>query len=82
MLSPAREAVAIISGIANPQYMSTKRFITVDWSKLAGTYDKTFGTKGPAGEVRPPTAGGVGAWFVDFLTANFQREFASHVPHA
>ena len=57
------------------QYMSSKRFITVDWSKLAGKYDKTFGTKTPAGEVRAPSVGGAWAWFVDFVTANFQREW-------
>ncbi|ORY29974.1 FUN14 family-domain-containing protein [Naematelia encephala] len=55
------------------QYLSTKRFITVDWSKVAGRYDTAFGTKTPTGEQRSPTVGGVWAWFVDFVTANFQQ---------
>ncbi len=57
------------------QYLSSKRFISVDWGKVAGSYDSTFGTKGPKGEVRAPTVGGVWEWFVDFVTANFQRKW-------
>ena len=61
------------------QYMSSRSFIKVDWSKLAGGYDKTFGTKTPTGEIRAPTAGGIYSWFVDFVTANFQRESRFHL---
>ncbi|ORX33812.1 FUN14 family-domain-containing protein [Kockovaella imperatae] len=56
------------------QYLSSKSFINVDWAKLTGSYNKTFGTKIPAtGEVRMPSVGGAWAWMVDFLTANFQQ---------
>lgn len=56
--------------------MSSRNFITVDWGKLAGRYDSVFGTKTAEGNIKAPTVGGVWAWFVDFVTANFQREFA------
>jgi FUN14 domain-containing protein 1 len=55
--------------------MSTKKFISVDWSKMANNYDSTFGTKTATG-LRAPSVGGVYAWFVDFVTANFQRKSA------
>lgn len=56
--------------------MSSRSFIKIDWSKLSGSYDKSFGTRTAAGEVRAPSVGGVWAWFVDFVTANFQREWS------
>ena len=56
------------------QYLSSKSFVQVDWKRLTGSYNDTFGTKLPTGDVRVPTVGGAWAWMVDFLTANFQRE--------
>ena len=53
--------------------MSSRSLISVDWGKIAGRYDTTFGTKAPDGTVRAPNVQGVWAWVVDFLTANFQR---------
>ena len=54
--------------------MSSKSIINVDWARLAGRYDSVFGTKTTDGKVQTPTIGGVWAWCVDFVTANFQRE--------
>ena len=59
------------------QYLSSKSIVSVDWARLAGRYDSTFGTKTAQGHVQAPTVGGVWAWFVDFVTANFQRECGS-----
>lgn len=56
------------------QYMNSRKFISVDWKKVAGNYDSTFGTKTATGEVRAPTVSNAWNWFVDFVTANFQRE--------
>ncbi|RSH93867.1 hypothetical protein EHS25_006517 [Saitozyma podzolica] len=55
------------------QYMSSKSYISVDWSKLSSRYDSAFGTSSAAGGRKAPTVGGVWSAFVDFLTANFQQ---------
>lgn len=55
------------------QYMSSRSIISVDWKRLASSYDNTFGTKTTEGLVKQPTAGGAYNWFIDFVTANFQR---------
>jgi hypothetical protein len=58
-------------GSLTSQYMSSRSFIKVDWAKLSGGYDSLIGsTNGQA-----PTVGGVWTWFVDFVTANFQRKY-------
>lgn len=59
---------------AEIQYMSSKSFVSVDWKKLASSYDSTFGTKTSEGVINQPTIKGAGNWIVDFVTANFQRK--------
>jgi hypothetical protein len=54
--------------------MSSRSFLSVDWKKLASSYDSTFGTKNSEGVISHPTAKGAGNWIIDFVTANFQRE--------
>lgn len=54
--------------------MNSKQFIKVDWSRLSSRYDGAFGTKAVDGHVQPPTVTGAWNMFVDFVTANFQRE--------
>jgi FUN14 domain-containing protein 1 len=63
--------------LIDAQYMSSKSYISVDWSKLSSRYDSAFGTSSAAGGRKAPTVGGVWSAFVDFLTANFQRESAA-----
>lgn len=53
--------------------MSSRSFITVDWSKLSSRYDSVFGTRSASGGSKAPTVSGVWNRLVDFLTANFQR---------
>ncbi|GFZ45829.1 hypothetical protein JCM24511_03561 [Saitozyma sp. JCM 24511] len=55
------------------QYMSSKSYISVYWSKLSSRYDSAFGTSSAAGGRKAPTVGDVWSAFVDFLTANFQQ---------
>jgi len=55
------------------QYLSSKQFITVDWARFGSRYDSAFGTKAADGKVSAPTVGRLWAWFVDFLSANFQQ---------
>ncbi|WWC69223.1 uncharacterized protein I206_103160 [Kwoniella pini CBS 10737] len=54
------------------QYMSSKSYIHVDWSKLGSKYDTAFGSKTSTG-YKGPTVGGVYNRIVDFLTSNFQQ---------
>lgn len=60
---------------ANGQYLSSKSYVTVDWARLSKSYDSTFGTRTTTGGSRAPTVQGVWNRLVDFVTANFQREF-------
>ncbi|WRT67363.1 uncharacterized protein IL334_004334 [Kwoniella shivajii] len=55
------------------QYMSSKSYINVDWSRLSSRYEGAFGTKTATGGYRGPTVGGVWNRIVDFLTSNFQQ---------
>ncbi|OCF55897.1 hypothetical protein L486_06653 [Kwoniella mangroviensis CBS 10435] len=55
------------------QYLSSKSYIHVDWAKLGGRYDSTFGSKTSTGGYKGPTVGGVYSRIVDFLTSNFQQ---------
>jgi hypothetical protein len=57
--------------------MSSKSYITVDWSRLASTYDSALSSPSADGGWKAPTIGVVWTRFVDFLTANFQRECMS-----
>lgn len=63
--------------------MQSRSFININWSKLSSSYENTFGSLPSTGSSltpaetkrKLPTVTGVVQWFVDFLTANFQREF-------
>ncbi|EIW70165.1 hypothetical protein TREMEDRAFT_23604, partial [Tremella mesenterica DSM 1558] len=55
------------------QYLSSRKFISVDWARLAGKYDETFGTPSASGNKATPTIQAAWNWFVDFVTANFQQ---------
>jgi FUN14 domain-containing protein 1 len=56
--------------------MSSRSLVNVDWSKMSSKYDETFGTRTASG-IRAPSITGAYNWIVDFVTANFQREFSS-----
>jgi uncharacterized membrane protein (Fun14 family) len=71
------DGAGLRASLMKPQYMSSKSYISVDWSKLASRYDSAFGTSSAAGGRKAPTVGGVWSAFVDFLTADFQRESAA-----
>ncbi|RSH82497.1 uncharacterized protein EHS24_007477 [Apiotrichum porosum] len=56
------------------QYLSSKKFVQVDWKAVGTAYDGQFATVDQAtGKVVYPTATGVWNGFIDFLTANFQQ---------
>ncbi|KAI5450481.1 hypothetical protein NCC49_003102 [Naganishia albida] len=63
------------------QYMQSRSFININWSKLSSSYENTFGSLPSSGSSlapgetkrRLPTVTGAVNWFVDFLTANFQQ---------
>ncbi|GHJ84439.1 hypothetical protein NliqN6_0841 [Naganishia liquefaciens] len=61
------------------QYMQSRSFININWSKLSSSYENTFGSLPSTGSSltetkrKLPTVTGVVQWFVDFLTANFQQ---------
>ncbi|KAJ9094842.1 hypothetical protein QFC19_007771 [Naganishia cerealis] len=63
------------------QYMQSRSFININWSKLSSAYENTFGSLPSAGSSLAPTEGrrvaptitGAYRWIVDFLTANFQQ---------
>jgi uncharacterized membrane protein (Fun14 family) len=59
------------------QYLQSKSYVTVDWGKVSKSYDGAFATTNDKGEVTYPTPQGVLNGFIDFLTANFQRESTS-----
>jgi FUN14 domain-containing protein 1 len=62
--------------------MQSRSFININWSKLSSSYENTFGSLPSSGSSlapgetkrKLPTITGAVNWFVDFLTANFQRE--------
>ncbi|KAJ9123989.1 hypothetical protein QFC22_000781 [Naganishia vaughanmartiniae] len=64
------------------QYMQSRSFININWSKLSSAYENTFGSLPSTSSSLAPTEGrkvaptitGAYRWIVDFLTANFQRE--------
>ncbi|WWC89809.1 uncharacterized protein L201_004735 [Kwoniella dendrophila CBS 6074] len=55
------------------QYLSSRSYIHVDWTKLGSKYDTSFGTRTATGGYKGPTVGGVYHRIVDFLTSNFQQ---------
>ncbi|KAL1409042.1 hypothetical protein Q8F55_005866 [Vanrija albida] len=55
------------------QYLSSKKFVSVDWKAINNSYDSKIGTTGPDGKVSYPSVKQVYNGFVDFLTANFQQ---------
>lgn len=60
------------------QYLSSRSIVQINWSKLGNRYDSYFGSKSADGKSSvAPTVGGLYRWLVDFLTANFQREFTT-----
>jgi FUN14 domain-containing protein 1 len=56
------------------QYLSSRRFVTVDWSAVSKSYDGAIATVDENGKIVYPTPQGVLNGLIDFLTANFQRE--------
>lgn len=63
------------------QYMQSRSFININWSKLSSAYENTFGSLPSTSSSLAPTEGrrvaptitGAYRWIVDFLTANFQQ---------
>ncbi|WVN86606.1 uncharacterized protein L203_101774 [Cryptococcus depauperatus CBS 7841] len=55
------------------QYLASKSYINVDWTKIGTRYDSAFGTKTATGGYKGPTVGRVWTGLVDFLTSNFQQ---------
>lgn len=59
---------------ADVQYLSSRSFVNIDWSKISKSYDGKFAAVDEKGNISYPTPTGVLNSVIDFLTANFQRE--------
>lgn len=83
MLAPCLAYTDILCRLFHSrQYMQSRSFININWSKLSSAYENTFGSLPSTSSSLAPTEGrrvaptitGAYRWIVDFLTANFQRE--------
>jgi hypothetical protein len=72
--NPAKPHFDVSHDSADSQYLSSRRFVSVDWSAVSKSYDGTFAEVDQNGNVQYPTPTGVLNGMIDFLTANFQRE--------
>lgn len=65
---------------ANNQYLQSKSYVNVDWKKVSSSYDNAFVHTDAKGDLVYPTPQGLLNGFIDFLTANFQREWCGAGP--
>ncbi|KAF9453231.1 hypothetical protein P691DRAFT_658997 [Macrolepiota fuliginosa MF-IS2] len=54
------------------QFLVSKSFIKVDWSRMSSRFETSFYTRDATGSAKPPSVMSVWRWLVEFLTADFQ----------
>jgi len=54
------------------QFLVSKSFIKVDWSRMSSRFETTFYARDNAGGAKPPSVMSVWRWLIEFLTADFQ----------